>query len=437
MPLLSVITTRQPDFSQRWHRLLQQLSLENMLLQGQDKLAIVRDIIEQVRLRGDAAVTEFTARFDKVSLQPSEFRIPAELMRQAHQQLTPELLAALRRSIQNVRNYQQAIKLQSKPDWTTAGATLGVRYRPLRRVGVCVPGASAPLVSTVIMTAVPAQVAGVSEIAIVTSPSYQGSIHPAILAVCCELDITEVYRISGVQAVAALALGTDTIPKVDKIVGPSSIWAQLAKKELFGLVDIDSFAGPSDVLIIADQTARPDWLAADLLSQAEHAPGSAILLTDNAKLADAVALELDRQLSHLTRSEQTRVCVQESCLAVVTKDLSEAITLANEFAPEHLQIQCADNPAVAEKITSAGAIFLGPYTPVAVGDYFAGPSHTLPVGGSARIFSPLNVNDFLKQSSIISYNQPALAAAADAIDTIAQAEGLDAHANSVKIRLRK
>jgi histidinol dehydrogenase len=436
MPLLSVINTSQPDFSPRWQQLLRQLSLETMLLEGRDKLTIVREIIDSVRRQGDTAIAEYTAKFDKVNLKPDEFRINPEVLRQAHQELDQQLITALRQSVKNVRDYQQAIKVQNKPDWTVNGATLGLRYRPLQRVGVCVPGASAPLVSTVIMTAVPAQVAGVQEIAIVTSPSYQGSIHPAILAVCYELGIEEVYRVSGVQAVAALALGTKTIAKVDKIVGPSNVWAQLAKKELFGLVDIDSFAGPSDVLIIADQTARPDWVAADLLSQAEHAPGSAILVTNSSELAVKVAVEVDKQLSQLSRGELTRSCVQESCLAVVTKDLDEAVDLANEFAAEHLQIQCQNSGAIAERIINAGAIFIGPHSPVAVGDYYAGPSHTLPVGGSARIFSALNVNDFLKQSSIISYNESALYNAAAAIDTIAQAEGLDAHANSVKIRLR-
>ncbi|MCK5114951.1 MAG: histidinol dehydrogenase, partial [Phycisphaerae bacterium] len=388
---------------------------------------------------GDAAVAELVKKYDGVDLQPDQFRVSADELQKAHEQMDPALLDALRKSIANVRSYQQAIKLTQPEDWTTDGLRLGVRYRPMERVGVCVPAASAPLVSTVIMTVVPAQVAGVREVAVISAPKPQwdNSLHPAVLGLCRELQVTDVYRVSGAQAVAALALGTDSIAKVDKIVGPGNWWGQLAKKEVYGLVDIDSFAGPSEVLIIADDSARPDWIAADLLSQAEHAPGSAVLLTDSAELADQVNRELDNQLAHLDRSSQTKQCLADYCLTVITKNLDEAVTLANEFAVEHLQVQCRNSDAIAEQVQHAGAIFIGPFSPVATGDYFAGPSHTLPTGGSARFFSALNVNDFLKQSSIINYNEPALKKAAPAIQTIAHAEGLDAHLNSVKIRTTK
>ena len=434
MPALDVIPACDPQFPTRWAQLRQQLSLAAQLLDNRERLESVRTIVENVRLQGDRAVAELTAAYDHVTLEPSQFRIAPDQLRAAHENLAPDLLTALRQSISNVRAYQEKIKVTAPADWTDQGVRLGLRYRPLQRVGVCIPGASAPLVSTVIMTVVPAQVAGVAEIAVISSPSYQGSIHPAVLGLCHELNVTEVYRVSGAQAVAALAFGTDTIPKVDKIVGPSNWWGQLAKKEVYGLVDIDSFAGPSEVLIVADDSAHPDWVAADMLSQAEHAPGSAVLVTDSADLAQAVSAALETQLAALDRADETRTCAAQFSLAVVTADLDQAINLANDFAPEHLQVQCRDSSAVAERITNAGAIFIGPDTPVATGDYFAGPSHTLPTGSSARFFSALNVNDFLKQSSIISYHPDALTAAADPIQRIAHAEGLDAHAKSVTIR---
>ncbi|MBN2377794.1 MAG: histidinol dehydrogenase [Sedimentisphaerales bacterium] len=439
MTTVTIVKTSQSDFRPIWQQLRAKLTLEQVLVGNSQMLDSVRQIVAQVRKRGDAAVAELVKKHDAVDLRPDQFRVSENDLQKAHEQMDPALLDALRKSIANVRSYQQAIKLTQPDDWTTDGLRLGVRYRPLERIGVCIPAASAPLVSTVIMTVVPAQVAGVHEVALISAPKPQwnNSLHPAVLGLCHELQVTDVYRVSGAQAVAALAFGTDSIAKVDKIVGPGNRWGQLAKKEVYGLVDIDSFAGPSEVLIIADDSARPDWIAADLLSQAEHAPGSAVLLTDSAQLADQVNRELEIQLAQLDRSTQTQQCLDEFCLTVITKNLDEAIDLANEFAVEHLQIQCRNSDAVAEQIQHAGAIFIGPFSPVATGDYFAGPSHTLPTGGSARFFSALNVNDFLKQSSIINYNESALKNAAPAIQTIAAAEGLDAHLNSVKIRTTK
>jgi len=437
MTVLKAIHTKDAEFSRQWRDFRARLSLEAALLDDQARLDQVRQIVRLVKEQGDAAVAQLTARYDKVELKPADFKIPPSVLEQAHRQMDPELLWALRLAIQNVKDYQRKIKISPPPDWTVEGVKLGVRYSPLRRVGICVPGASAPLVSTVIMTAVPAQVAGVKEIAVVSAPSFQGGIQLAILGLCRELGITEVYRVSGAQAVAALALGTRTIPRVDKIVGPGNWWVQLAKKEVFGLVDIDSFAGPSEVLILADDSASPAWVAADMLSQAEHAPGSALLITDSRELASAVGREVQSQLTGLSRLQQTSSCVEEYCLAVVTADMDEAITLANDFAAEHLQLQCRDSEMVAKRITNAGAIFLGQFSPVATGDYFAGPSHTLPTGSSARFFSPLCVNDFVKHSSIISYDKSALEKAAKAITAIARAEGLAAHARSVEIRREK
>lgn len=445
---LTVTTTSAADFDRQWRTLREKLTLEAALLgefgPQKDRLDSVRDILAAMR-RGlangaaDNLLLDYLNEFDRVKLSdPGELRISDDALRESHERIkqNKELYAAIGNAIANVRSYQEAIKLKQVPDWTTDGLRLGIRYRPIRRVGICVPGASAPLVSTVVMTAVPAQVAGVTEIAVISAPrpDCDNSIHPAILGTCCELGITEVYRISGAHGVAALAFGTETIKKVDKIVGPSNWWGQLAKKEVYGLVDIDSFAGPSEVLILADDSARPAWVAADMLSQAEHSPGSGVLLTDSTPLAQAVAKEIESQLTKLSRGQDTRRCIEQFCLAVVTRDIDQAVDLANDFAAEHLQIQCRDSGIVAERITNAGAIFVGHYSPVATGDYYAGPSHTLPTGGSARFFSALNVNDFLNQSSIIAYDQSALDRAAGAITTIARAEGLDAHARSIEIR---
>ena len=311
----------------------------------------------------------------------------------------------------------------------------GIKYNPIKRVGICVPGASAPLPSTVIMTAVPAQVAGVKEIVVVSPPRYKGGIHPVILATCFELNIREVYQVGGAQAVAALAYGTETIRPVEKIVGPGNAWVQMAKRAVFGAVDIDSIAGPSEVLIIANNSANPAFVAADMLSQAEHAPGSAVLFTNSGKLAKSVLSQLDRQLSQLQRRTETEKCLLDFCGIVVFDNIGQCIEQANKFAPEHLEIQCGKSSRkIAQKIKNAGAIFIGDYSPVAVGDYIAGPSHTLPTGTSARFFSALTSNDFIKSISIIEFGKKRFAKKANYIIRLAETEGLDAHANSIKIR---
>jgi histidinol dehydrogenase len=288
------------------------------------------------------------------------------------------------------------------------------------------------------MTAVPAMVAGVKQIAVVSPPRYNGSIHPAILAVCCELGITEVYRVGGIQAVTALAYGTASIPKVDKIAGPGNWYVTLAKREVYGIVDIDSIAGPSEVLIIANSQANPAWAAADMLSQAEHSPGSAICVTDSMDFAKQVVSELEQQVQKLSRCDSTLKCLESSSAVIVYPNISDAVDFANEFAAEHLQIQCGtDTHSIAASIRNAGAIFIGDYSPVALGDYFAGPSHTLPSGRSARFFSALSSNDFIKATSIIEYDRDRLSAAAQDIIRLAETEGLDAHAKSVSIRFSR
>ncbi|MHC4622317.1 MAG: histidinol dehydrogenase [Planctomycetota bacterium] len=396
---------------------------------GSDEDIALSIILGKVRERGDEAVRECTEKFDGVKLTSEQFRVSTKDLEQAHSQADRELLASLRKAIANVRRYQEEIFTANKD------AHPGVRYTPLRRVGLCVPGASAPLPSTVIMTAVPAQVAQVKEIAVVSPPRYGGGIHPVILAVCFELGIDEVYRIGGAQAVAALAFGTESIKRVDKIVGPGNQWVQMAKRKVFGHVDIDSIAGTSEVLIIANAKARPRWVAADMLSQAEHAPGSAVVLTDSQELAERVLEELAEQVKHLDRAKETAECLKEFSGIIVFENMKDIIAQANSFAAEHLEIQCGqESKDIAERIENAGAIFIGDYTPVAVGDYWAGPSHTLPTGQTARFFSPLSANDFVKSTSIIEYDKKKLAESAEDIIRLAETEGLDAHAKSVRIR---
>jgi histidinol dehydrogenase len=388
-------------------------------------------ILKEVNKRDDEAVAELTEKFDNVKLTPEQFRIPESELTAAHKAIDKKLLKSIRLAIKNVKEYQSKIFVGKDKSFKSTG----IKYTPIRRVGICVPGASAPLPSTVIMTAVPAQVAGVKEIVVVSPPRYKGSIHPVILATCRELKIKEVYRIGGAQAVFALAKGTRTIRDVDKIVGPGNAWVQNAKREIFGAVDIDSIAGPSEVLIIANKQANPVWVAADMLSQAEHNPGSAVLFTDSEKLGQEVLAELKRQVAELSRSKETIDCLLGFSAIVVFKNMADIIAQANVSAAEHLQIQCGKQSRhIAKKIKNAGAIFIGDYSPVAVGDYWAGPSHTLPTGTSARFFSALSANDFIKSTSIIEYDKKKLAASANDIIRLAEAEGLDAHARSVKIR---
>jgi histidinol dehydrogenase len=391
----------------------------------------VIDILRDVAEHGDKAVAKYTDKFDGVKLKPGQFRVGGEELEKARREIDNDVMASLRQAIDNVWAYQRDIMIDKD------SAPRGIRYTPIRRVGVCVPGASAPLPSTVIMTVVPAQVAGVKEIAVVSPPRFEGSIHPVILAVCCELGIGEVYRIGGVQAVAALATGTETIGKVDKIVGPGNMWVQAAKKNVSGdYVGIDSIAGPSEVLIIANDQANPAWIAADMLSQAEHAAdSSAIVVTDSQQLAEETVEELRKQVAELPRAKDAIQSLKKYSAIVVVEDIASAVEMANEFAPEHLEIQCGqDSREVADKIANAGAIFVGSYTPVAVGDYWAGPSHTLPTGMRAKFASAVTSNDFLKSISVVEYDAEMLAASADDIVRLAQVEGLDAHAKSVRIR---
>jgi histidinol dehydrogenase len=425
-----LIHTSDTDYSVRMQRLWTEHSMAEYLRSNSDFAETVRTIVSDVAQRGDAAVSEYTEKFDAVTLTADQFRISADALKTAHASLDASLLESLRKSIDNVRKYQSEIFIGN------TSTHPGIRYTPLKRVGCCIPGASAPLPSTLIMTAVPAQVAGVKEIVVLSPPRYEGSIHPVILGLCYELGITEVYRLGGAQAVAALAWGTETISKVDKIVGPGHDVVQLAKKECFGLVDMDSFAGPSDVLIVANDQADPAWVAADLLSQAEHDPGAGIVVTDSAEFARNVLAELELQCAKLDRAEATKKCLLAYSGIIVCESMEAVIDWANDFAAEHLQVQCGeDSKAISEKLINAGAIFIGPYTPVAVGDYYAGPSHTLPTRQTSKYFSAVTSNDFVKSISIIEYTHAQLTDAADDIIRLAMTEGLDAHAKSVQKRM--
>jgi histidinol dehydrogenase len=428
-----LIISSQPDFDAQIAEQRRAIVRATIWLADDPRYAALESVTQEIIRDGDAAVARFTEKFDGVKLTAQEFRVPQAEMQKAHGQVSPELLQSIRKAMGNVRQYQSEIFVGNCPSLSRHP---GVRYTPLQRVGVCVPGASAPLPSTVIMTVVPAQVAGVKEIAVVSPPRYKGSVHPVILAACHELGINEVYRIGGAQAVIALATGTQTIERVWKIVGPGNQWVQMAKRRVLGTVGIDSLAGPSEVLIIANQHANPAWVAADMLSQAEHDPGSAMVFTDSPALARNVLNEVKRQVGQLERSEATLKCLMMYSKIAVFENMEHVVRGANDIAPEHLEIQCGnESREIASHILDAGAIFIGDYTPVAVGDYWAGPSHTLPTGSTAKFYSPLSSNDFVKSSSIIEYDRATLAQAAGDIVRLARTEGLDAHARSVEIRL--
>lgn len=434
MPKIRIIRMSSPTAAADLAAVRQPLMLDHLILDEPPETRTVRDIIGEVRRGGDEAVSAITARVDRATIPPDQVRVPAERITQAGKELSPPLREAVRHSIAAVRRFQESLLTRQPGPIQAEGLTASLRLRPLRRVGVCVPGAAAPLLSSVVHSAVPAQVAGVKEIAVVAPPRHQGDIHPAILAVCGELGITEVYRMGGAQAVAALALGTQRVPRVDKIVGPGGMYVQLAKRHLYGLVDIDMFAATTEVVVIADRTARPAFVAADLLAQAEHNPGSAILLTDDDNLVTEVMAELDQQLATLSTGAAAAQWLARLGAVVIVRDMNEAADLANEIAPEHLQIETENPHLLADRIDAAGAIFLGHYSPESAGDYVAGPSHTLPTGGTARFWSGLSAMSFLRASSMIEYTAEGLQRDAGPIDLIGRAENLEAHARAATIR---
>ena len=396
----------------------------------------VEEIVAAVRDKGDAALLEFTERFDRVALTAAELAVPSAALEAAERAVGPATMAALRYAAERIERFHRESAPRSWRMTDALGSRLGQEIRPLDRVGVYVPGGRAAYPSTVLMTVIPARVAGVKGIALVSPPSTDKSLDPAVLAAARVAGVTEVYRIGGAQAVAALAYGTDTIPRVDMIVGPGNIYVALAKSRVFGDVGIDMVAGPSEVMVIADASADPAWVAADLLAQAEHDPmARAVLLTTSRALIDGVAAAIERQLSALPRREIAGAALAAHGALVLTRSLDEAAEIANLLAPEHLELQVADPEALLAHVRNAGAVFLGRYTPEVVGDYVAGPNHVLPTGGTARFASPLGVYDFVKRTSLIGAGPRTLAALGPAVARLARMEGLDAHGRAVERRL--
>ncbi len=436
---LLVWKTDDNDFRRNFAGLIKKLSLdEGLRAAGTDEREppreVVRRIVEDVRARGDAAVLEYTDRFDGCALRPEQLQVGADEIEAALARCPADLLGAMEFAAERIRGFQEAILLRDPPPIAEGGRTLSLRYRPVDSAGIHVPGASASLASSVLMAAVPAVVAGVGRIAMVTPPRQDGTVSDDRLVAARVAGVHEVYRVGGAQAIAALAFGTETIPAVDFIAGPGNIYTMLAKKEVFGQVGIEMLPGPSEVVIIADESADARYVAADLIAQAEHNPGSAVLLTDCEGLADTVVAAVESQVAALPCAGAVRTCLDEYGAVIVASSLAECADLANELAPEHLEIVTRAPEQVAEQVRHSGAIFLGPWSPVAAGDYVAGPSHILPTSGTARFSSGLSANDFLKRSSVVCYDREALQKDASSIARLARSEGLEGHARSVELR---
>jgi histidinol dehydrogenase len=394
----------------------------------------VERICADVQAKGLSAVLHYTEQFDKVKLKPADIRVPAEELQAAHAAADPDFLDTIRNIRQNVLSFQMGL-LHTDAILSVSGShELQLRYRPLKRIGICVPGGAAAYPSTLLMTVCPAQAAGVRELAVVMPPTQYGAYNPDLLAVCYELGVTEVYRIGGAQAVAALAYGVDGLPPVNMIVGPGNQYVMLAKRQVLGHVAIDCLAGPSEVVVVADGSAQPEFVAADLIAQAEHSPGVSILVTWYPELMDEAADAVARQLTKLSRGDLARESLERYGAFILAKDADEAVRITNQLAPEHLHIQTRDPEAFADRIESAGAMFLGHFTPVALGDYAAGPSHVLPTGGTARFTSGLTANDFLRCSSVMSFTLRGMKHLAEDVVRLAEKEGLTGHAHSVAIR---
>ena len=400
-----------------------------------DVSAVVADILRAVRTRGDAALLEYNEKFEKAKLEALE--VSADELDAALAATDPAFLAILERAAANIRAFHSRQKREGfRMD--LGDRVLGQKVMPIEKVGLCVPGGTTPLSSTVLMDAIPAKIAGCSELVMVTPPRADGTIDPSLLAAAKAAGVDRVFKLGGAQAVAALAYGTESVPKVDKIVGPGGAFVAEAKRQVFGSVSIDMIAGPSEVLVLADGKCDPEFVAADLLSQAEHDRlAAAVLVTDSAALAEAVQAEIERQLPLLLRQEIARASIEHNGKIIVTDDLDAAVEVANAIAPEHLEL-CVDEPfAYLERIRNAGSVFLGRSCPEALGDYYAGANHTLPTSGTARFSSPLSVDDFVKKTQYIYYTDDALRAAADDVAAFARQEGLTGHARSVTLRKEK
>jgi histidinol dehydrogenase len=398
--------------------------------------SVVERICNDVRERGTTAVLQYARALDNKDTTADTLRVPAKLIEQAHANASEEFLKTVRRIRANIVGFQSAILHKNVVTKPSPGVVLEQRYTPLNRVGICVPGGAAAYPSTVLMTAIPAQCAGVEQIAIVAPPTSLGAYNPDVLAVCCELGIREIYAVGGAQAVAAMAYGIPQLPGVDKIVGPGNLFVALAKRFVYGTVDIDSIAGPSEVVVIADETTNADFAASDMLAQAEHSPGASIVVSWDNSVLERVEEAIKRQLVGLERAELTLASLNDFGAMILCRDEAEACEVTSLIAPEHLQIAVEDPRRLLAKIRNAGATFLGHYSPVALGDYAAGPSHVLPTGGTARWAAGLSSNHFLRSSSVIEFDQSALQEIASNIALLADKEGLTAHKNSVLMRLK-
>jgi histidinol dehydrogenase len=416
--------------------------LENLLKRSPNSYgkfeAAVGEILSNVRANKDAALFKYTKDFDKADINASNIVVTKEEIEEAYTKVDPKLVNVIRKALKNIKEYHEKQKQYSWFDSKPDGTILGQKVTALSRVGVYVPGGKAAYPSSVLMNVIPAKVAGVEQIIMCTPPDHEGKVYPTTLVAANEAGVDVIYKAGGAQAIAAMAYGTESVPKVDKICGPGNIYVALAKKAVFGYVSIDSVAGPSEILVIADETANPRYVAADLLSQAEHDEmASAILITTSNELAQKVSDEIDGFLKELSRSEIISKSLDNYGYILLVDNIDDAVDVANEIASEHLEIVTKDPFNTMTKIKNAGAIFLGEYSSEPLGDYFAGPNHVLPTNGTAKFFSALSVDDFIKKSSIISYSRNALEEIHNDIETFATAEHLTAHANSIKVRFEK
>lgn len=413
--------------------------LENLLKRSPNSYgefeSRVNDIIQNVREKRDEAVFEYTLKFDGATIDQDNIRVTEEEIKEAYEQVDPKLLDVIRKALVNIRDYHTKQKQYSWFDSDESGIILGQKVTPLKTVGVYVPGGKAVYPSSVLMNVIPAKVAGVSNIIMTTPCGKDGKVYPSTLVAAKEAGVDAIYKVGGAQAIAALAFGTESIPKVDKIVGPGNIYVALAKKAVFGYVSIDSIAGPSEIMVLADETANPRFVAADLLSQAEHDEmASAILVTTSEALAEQVSVEVDKFVATLSRKEIIQKSLDNYGYILVADTMQDAIDTVNEIASEHLELVTKNPFETMTKIRNAGAIFIGEYSSEPLGDYFAGPNHVLPTNGTAKFFSPLGVDDFIKKSSIISYSREALEPVYKDIVQFAECEKLTAHANSIRVR---
>ncbi len=400
--------------------------------------SVVNDIIENVKAKGDRAVFDYTLQFDKYALTPENIRVTRQEIEDAYTKLDGGLVQAIRRSAENIRAFHARQLRNSWFDAKEDGTILGMKITPIARAGVYVPGGKAAYPSSVLMNVIPARVAGVGEIIMTTPPGADGQVNPGTLVAADIAGVDTIYKVGGAQAIAALAFGTESVPKVDKIAGPGNIFVALAKKAVYGYVSIDSIAGPSEILVLADETANPRYVAADLLSQAEHDElASAILITTSRELAEKVSAQVDIFTEELSRKDIIRKSLDNYGYILVAESMQDAVDAVNEIASEHLEILTANPFEIMTKIRNAGAIFMGEYASEPLGDYFAGPNHILPTNGTAKFFSPVNVDDFIKKTSIISYSREALQRVHKDIETFAEGEGLTAHANSVRVRFEQ